>query len=93
MANKNSRIQRIIVNAKVHRNKNKKRLGFELPHQAIDALGIEPSGWITVLIRATDGRPLYLGKKKMTSNCEVYGTDMNIKRGNPIFVEISDPTQ
>jgi hypothetical protein len=91
MAKRNSRIQRIVINARVHTNKDRVRLGFALPTQAVKALGINRKGPITVLIRTEDGRPIYLGQREMTSGYEVYGTDMNITPGQPIIVEISDP--
>lgn len=76
----------------MHRNKDRKRLGFALPIPAVEALGIKPNEKITVLIRTDEGRPIYLGHRDMTSKYEIYGMDMNIQWGQFIFVEISVPT-
>jgi hypothetical protein len=86
-----ARIQQIIFEADVHQNKDKKRLGFRVPIPAVDLLGIEHDGLIALIVKTIRRRPLYAGTKKMTSDCEVYGTDMNIKPGQTILVEISDP--
>jgi hypothetical protein len=92
MTKKNPRIQRIIVNARVHRNKDRKRLGFALPIPAVEALGIKSNEKLTVLIRTDEGRPIYLGQRNMTSKYGIYETDMNVQWGQSIFVEISVPT-
>jgi hypothetical protein len=86
-----ARIQQIIFEADVHRNKDKKRLGFQVPVPVVDLLGISHRGPIALVIKTAKGKPLYAGARSMTSKCEVYGKDMKIKWGHKILVEASTP--
>jgi hypothetical protein len=86
-----ARIKQFTFEADVHRNKNTKRLGFQVPVPAVDLLGAGHRGPIVLVIRTKQGSPLYAGTRPMSSRCEVYGTNMGIKWGQTILVEASVP--
>jgi hypothetical protein len=86
-----ARIKQIVFKADVHRNKDKKRLGFQVPIPVVDLLDVPHKGPIALVIKTENGKPLYAGNRPMTSKCEVYGTDLNIKWGKTVLVEASAP--
>jgi hypothetical protein len=86
-----ARIKRIVFEADVHRNKNVKRLGFQIPAPVVNLLGVGRHGPIALVIRTLNGRRRYAGTREMSSRYEVYGTDMGIKWGDTILVEVAPP--
>jgi len=86
-----ARIRRVVFEADVHNNKDKVRLGFQVPATVGKLLGLSSRGPISLVIRNVKGKLLYKGTRKMTSRYEAYGTDMNLKSGQTILVEASKP--
>jgi hypothetical protein len=86
-----ARIKYVVFEADVHRNKDKKRLGFQVPIPVVDLLGVPYKGPIALVIKTNNWKLLYAGNRQMTSKCEVYGTDLKIRWGQTIFVEASAP--
>lgn len=86
-----ARIRRVVFEADVHNNRDKIRLGFQVPALAGKLLGVTSRGPISLVIRNHKGKLLYKGTRPMTSRYEAYGTDMNLKSGQTVVVEASKP--
>ena len=86
-----ARIRRVVFEADVHNNKDKVRLGFQVPAPVGKLLGVTSRGPISLAIRNHKGKLLYKGTRQMTSKYEAYGPDMNLKPGQTVVVEASKP--
>lgn len=81
-----ARIRQVVFEADVHSNKDKVRLGFQVPAQVGKLLGVTSRGPISLVIPNHKGKLLYKGTRPMSSRYQAYGTDMKLKSRQTIIV-------